>query len=108
MTADLSHNTRDQWEIDRNSLKFIKKLGHGQFGEVSVIIIIIIVTIIIIVIIFRCGRGSGTTPRQSPSRRSSQVRIRGSALDAAFLTNYTFGYLKTEFVFVEDVKWMCQ
>ena len=34
MTADLSHNTRDQWEIDRNSLKFIKKLGHGQFGEV--------------------------------------------------------------------------
>ena len=34
VTADLSHNTRDQWEIDRNSLKFIKKLGHGQFGEV--------------------------------------------------------------------------
>ena len=34
MTADLSHTTRDQWEIDRNSLKFIKKLGHGQFGEV--------------------------------------------------------------------------
>ena len=34
VTADLSHNTRDQWEIDRNSLKFMKKLGHGQFGEV--------------------------------------------------------------------------
>merc|ERR1719210_794913 len=34
VTADLSHNTRDKWEIDRNSLKFIKKLGHGQFGEV--------------------------------------------------------------------------
>jgi len=34
VTADLSHNTRDQWEIDRNSLKFLKKLGHGQFGEV--------------------------------------------------------------------------
>jgi serine/threonine protein kinase len=34
VTADLSHTTRDQWEIDRNSLKFVRKLGHGQFGEV--------------------------------------------------------------------------
>ncbi|XP_023346655.1 tyrosine-protein kinase Src42A isoform X2 [Eurytemora carolleeae] len=34
LTADLAHNTRDQWEIDRNSLKFNRKLGHGQFGEV--------------------------------------------------------------------------
>ena len=34
MTADLSHNTRDQWEIERTSLKFVRKLGHGQFGEV--------------------------------------------------------------------------
>ncbi len=34
VTADLSHSTRDQWEIDRNSLKFVRKLGHGQFGEV--------------------------------------------------------------------------
>ena len=34
VTADLSHNTRDQWEIDRTSLKFVRKLGHGQFGEV--------------------------------------------------------------------------
>lgn len=34
MTADLSHSTRDQWEIDRSSLKFVRKLGHGQFGEV--------------------------------------------------------------------------
>jgi len=34
LTADLSHTTRDQWEIDRNSLKFNRKLGHGQFGEV--------------------------------------------------------------------------
>ena len=33
-TADLSHNTRDQWEIERTSLKFVRKLGHGQFGEV--------------------------------------------------------------------------
>lgn len=24
----------DQWEIDRTSLKFVRKLGHGQFGEV--------------------------------------------------------------------------
>jgi len=34
VTADLSHATKDQWEIDRNSLKFVRKLGHGQFGEV--------------------------------------------------------------------------
>jgi hypothetical protein len=33
-TSGLSHATRDQWEIDRASLKFIRKLGHGQFGEV--------------------------------------------------------------------------
>ena len=30
----MSYNTRDQWEIDRTSLKFVRKLGHGQFGEV--------------------------------------------------------------------------
>ncbi|XP_017774543.1 PREDICTED: proto-oncogene tyrosine-protein kinase Src-like [Nicrophorus vespilloides] len=30
----LSHRTRDQWEIDRSSLKFQRKLGQGQFGEV--------------------------------------------------------------------------
>lgn len=34
MTGGLSHSTRDQWEIDRSSLKFVRKLGHGQFGEV--------------------------------------------------------------------------
>ena len=33
-TADLAHTTRDQWEIERNSLKFLRKLGSGQFGEV--------------------------------------------------------------------------
>jgi len=33
-TGGLSHGTRDQWEIDRTSLKFIRKLGQGQFGEV--------------------------------------------------------------------------
>ena len=33
-TSGLSHNTRDQWEIDRSSLKFVRKLGQGQFGEV--------------------------------------------------------------------------
>ncbi|XP_055348307.1 tyrosine-protein kinase Src42A-like [Paramacrobiotus metropolitanus] len=33
-TAGLSHNTIDQWEIMRESLKFVRKLGHGQFGEV--------------------------------------------------------------------------
>lgn len=34
MTAGLSHSTRDQWEIDRSSLKFVRGLGNGQFGEV--------------------------------------------------------------------------
>ena len=34
VTAGMSYNTRDQWEIDRTSLKFVRKLGHGQFGEV--------------------------------------------------------------------------
>lgn len=33
-TGGLSYNTVDQWEIDRNSIKLIKKLGVGQFGEV--------------------------------------------------------------------------
>ncbi|KAL8562316.1 hypothetical protein ACOMHN_037272 [Nucella lapillus] len=31
---DLSRETKDQWEIDRNTLTFGKKLGAGQFGEV--------------------------------------------------------------------------
>ncbi|XP_037084638.1 tyrosine-protein kinase Src42A-like [Pollicipes pollicipes] len=34
VTAGLSHDTRDHWEIDRTSLKFVRKLGQGQFGEV--------------------------------------------------------------------------
>ncbi|NXP57773.1 FRK kinase, partial [Chloropsis cyanopogon] len=33
-TFDLSYKTVDEWEIDRRSLKFVKKLGSGQFGEV--------------------------------------------------------------------------
>lgn len=32
--ADLSHNTKDQWEIPRDSIKLCKRLGAGQFGEV--------------------------------------------------------------------------
>uniref|UniRef100_A0A6J0V0S4 Tyrosine-protein kinase n=1 Tax=Pogona vitticeps TaxID=103695 RepID=A0A6J0V0S4_9SAUR len=31
---DLSYQTVDQWEIDRNSLQLLKRLGSGQFGEV--------------------------------------------------------------------------
>jgi len=31
---DLSRETRDQWEIPRNSLEFTTRLGAGQFGEV--------------------------------------------------------------------------
>ncbi|KAK7604155.1 hypothetical protein V9T40_004428 [Parthenolecanium corni] len=34
VTGGLSYSTRDKWEIDRASLKFVRKLGHGQFGEV--------------------------------------------------------------------------
>ncbi|XP_062709643.1 tyrosine-protein kinase Src42A isoform X2 [Aedes albopictus] len=34
VTDGLSHRTRDQWEIDRTSLKFVRKLGSGQFGDV--------------------------------------------------------------------------
>ncbi|KAK6179772.1 hypothetical protein SNE40_012057 [Patella caerulea] len=33
-TVGLSYNTKDQWEIPKNSLKLIRKIGHGQFGEV--------------------------------------------------------------------------
>ncbi|XP_067111345.1 tyrosine-protein kinase Fgr isoform X3 [Osmerus mordax] len=32
--ADLSVKTKDVWEIPRESLQLIKKLGNGQFGEV--------------------------------------------------------------------------
>lgn len=31
---DLSYKTADQWEIDRNSIQLLKRLGSGQFGEV--------------------------------------------------------------------------
>ena len=33
-TAGLSKDANNAWEIDRNSIRFIKKLGAGQFGEV--------------------------------------------------------------------------
>ncbi|XP_016403575.1 tyrosine-protein kinase Src42A-like, partial [Sinocyclocheilus rhinocerous] len=33
-THGLSYNTVDQWEISRSSLKLLKKLGAGQFGQV--------------------------------------------------------------------------
>ncbi|CAB1418330.1 unnamed protein product [Pleuronectes platessa] len=33
-THGMSYNTVDQWEIDRNSIKLLRKLGAGQFGEV--------------------------------------------------------------------------
>ncbi|XP_014883600.1 tyrosine-protein kinase SRK2 [Poecilia latipinna] len=33
-TYGLSYNTVDQWEIPRNSIKLMDKLGAGQFGEV--------------------------------------------------------------------------
>ncbi|KAM3931624.1 tyrosine-protein kinase FRK [Leptodactylus fuscus] len=34
LPPDLCYQTADHWEIDRTSLKFLKKLGQGQFGEV--------------------------------------------------------------------------
>jgi fyn-related kinase len=33
-TIGLSHNTNDKWEIPRNSIRLLNKLGQGQFGEV--------------------------------------------------------------------------
>ena len=33
-TAGLSKQANEEWEIDRNSIRLIKKLGAGQFGEV--------------------------------------------------------------------------
>lgn len=33
-TGGLSYNTVDQWEIERSSIKLLKKLGSGQFGDV--------------------------------------------------------------------------
>ena len=33
-TIGLAHNTKDQWEIPRDSIKLRKKLGAGQFGDV--------------------------------------------------------------------------
>lgn len=32
--TDLSHKTQKNWEIERQELRFIKKLGDGNFGEV--------------------------------------------------------------------------
>lgn len=31
---DLSRETKDAWEIGRDTLEFSRKLGAGQFGEV--------------------------------------------------------------------------
>lgn len=33
-TFDLSYQTVDLWEIDRNSIQLLRRLGSGQFGEV--------------------------------------------------------------------------
>lgn len=33
-TVGLSYNTKDQWEIPKSDLRRIRKIGHGQFGEV--------------------------------------------------------------------------
>ena len=33
-TAGLSKQANEEWEIDRRQLRFVKKLGAGQFGEV--------------------------------------------------------------------------
>lgn len=32
--TDLSYKTQKNWEIERQELRFIKKLGDGNFGEV--------------------------------------------------------------------------
>jgi fyn-related kinase len=33
-TVGLSYNTKDEWEIERSSIRLNRKLGAGQFGEV--------------------------------------------------------------------------
>ena len=33
-TVGMSYNTKDEWEIERSSIRLHKKLGAGQFGEV--------------------------------------------------------------------------
>ena len=33
-TVGLSYNTKDQWEISKSSLRLIRKIGSGQFGDV--------------------------------------------------------------------------
>jgi fyn-related kinase len=33
-TVGLSYNTRDAWEIPKKSLRLLRKIGQGQFGEV--------------------------------------------------------------------------
>ena len=33
-TVDLYYNMADKWEIDKGAVKFLKKLGAGNFGEV--------------------------------------------------------------------------
>jgi len=32
--SDLSRETKDAWEIERESLQLMQRLGAGQFGEV--------------------------------------------------------------------------
>lgn len=34
ITWDLSRDARDKWEISREALKFIRRLGGGNFGDV--------------------------------------------------------------------------
>ena len=34
VTKDLAYNVKDEWEIDRSSIQFERRLGAGQFGEV--------------------------------------------------------------------------
>ena len=34
MTSDLSRETKDRWEISRDTIQLSKKLGQGKFGEV--------------------------------------------------------------------------
>jgi len=34
MASAIPHGSQDPWEMERSSLKFVRKLGHGQFGEV--------------------------------------------------------------------------
>ena len=40
-TLSLTHCTQDEWEIPRSSIKLMKCLGEGHYGEVFIFILLV-------------------------------------------------------------------